>query len=121
MNKIPIALHRLGQSDRMDKSTLRQLFVSLLFVICTGSWAGISVDASRVTLNQNGYNDLVVAISSEAPVEKAQTIISNIKVGLIRYSALIWQLIATYLKNLVKLFWIDDNIGSLPSALQGDR
>ncbi len=66
--------------DKMDKSTLAQWFATLLFVIYTASWAGIAVEASKVTLTKNGYNDLVVAISSEAPVDQAETIINNIKV-----------------------------------------
>ena len=41
---------------------------------------GIVVDASRVILTDNGYNNLVVAISYETPITQSETIINNLQV-----------------------------------------
>jgi hypothetical protein len=58
---------------------------TLLFVIYTANGrSGIAVEASKVVLNKNGYDDLVVAISTEAPVAQAETIIDNIKVCILK-------------------------------------
>jgi hypothetical protein len=46
------------------------LFVAIHFVVAT-----------RVTLSNNGYSDLVVAISPDVPKTEASTIIDNIKVS----------------------------------------
>jgi hypothetical protein len=46
------------------------LFVAIHYVVAT-----------RVTLNNNGYSDLVVAISPDVPKTEASTMIDNIKVS----------------------------------------
>jgi hypothetical protein len=64
----------------MDRSSaLAQLFV-LLFVINTAEWHDVTVGASRVTLTDNGYKNLVVAISPAAQIDQSESIIKNIKV-----------------------------------------
>jgi hypothetical protein len=68
----------LAQSDKMVRWTLTLRFwVSLLMISC-GRWIGM--DASRVTMTESSYNNLVVAISSETPVSQSGIIIDNIKV-----------------------------------------
>ncbi len=39
-----------------------------------------NVDGTRITINQNGYSDVLVAISPDVPKTDAVTIIANIKV-----------------------------------------
>jgi hypothetical protein len=76
-----IALHIPFQSDKMGRSALARLFV-LIFVINATGRNDVSVNASRVTLTNNGYKNLVVAISPSAHADQSEIIISNIKVGL---------------------------------------
>lgn len=72
----------LAQSDKMDRSALAQVFV-LLFVINTTGWNDVAVGASRVTFTNNGYKNLVVAISPAAHVYHSIPIINNIKVYIV--------------------------------------
>lgn len=62
----------------MDRSMLTGFVTLVLVIKCTG-WIG-SLAATRVALVDNGYVDLVVAISEAAPESQAEVIISNIKV-----------------------------------------
>jgi hypothetical protein len=78
----------------MDRVTLTQLSV-LFFLLYNTGWYHIAVEASRVTLTNNGYKNLVVAISSETPVNQSDIIISNIKVNSIKISDF---------KTLVRIF-----------------
>lgn len=68
----------LAQSDKMVRWTLTLRFWVSLLMINSGRWIGI--DASRVTMTNSGYNNLVVAISSETPASQSGIIIDNIKV-----------------------------------------
>ena len=77
-----IALHIPFQSDKMDRSALVRLFVLIFVINATGRNDHVSVNASRVTLTNNGYRNLVVAISPSAHADQSEIIISNIKVGL---------------------------------------
>jgi hypothetical protein len=54
----------------------------LLLMIISPWWFGFTiVDATRVTLsNNNGYKNLVVAISYETPRAQSEMIINNIQV-----------------------------------------
>ncbi len=74
-----IAPHIPFQSDKMGRSGLVRLFV-LIFVINATGRNDVSVNASRVTLTNNGYKNLVVAISPSAHADQSEIIISNIKV-----------------------------------------
>ena len=68
----------------MDRVTLTQLSL-LFFLLYSPGWHHIApVEASRVTLTNNGYKNLVVAISNETPVNQSDIIISNIKVNSIK-------------------------------------
>jgi hypothetical protein len=44
--------------------------------------AVVVAQASRVTINENGYSDLVVAISPDVPFNQSRLIIENIQVTL---------------------------------------
>lgn len=77
-----IALHIPFQSDKMGRSALVRLFVLIFVINATGRNDRVSVNASRVTLTNNGYRNLVVAISPSAHADQSEIIISNIKVGL---------------------------------------
>jgi hypothetical protein len=93
---------------------------TLLFVIYTASGrSGIAVEASKVALNKNGYDDLVVAISTEAPVAQAETIIDNIKVYILKEIKYISNHSVIFLIHFI--FDVENDTGSLAGALQGDR
>ena len=69
------------QSEKMIGWRLsHQFFVALFMIGCIG----IVVDASRVILTDNGYNNLVVAISYETPITQSETIINNLQVCVIK-------------------------------------
>lgn len=48
--------------------------------------AVVVAQASRVTINENGYSDLVVAVSPDVPFNQSQLIIENIQVCVYRTS-----------------------------------
>uniref|UniRef100_A0A0P6FLQ1 Calcium-activated chloride channel regulator 4, 30 kDa form n=1 Tax=Daphnia magna TaxID=35525 RepID=A0A0P6FLQ1_9CRUS len=61
----------------MGRTVLTRLFALVLVIHCTG-WMGSSA-ATRVSLVDNGYVDLVFAISDAAPQDQSDIIIKNIK------------------------------------------
>lgn len=58
---------------KMNRQVVHQLFVILTFSLPV-------LLASRVTITDNGYEDIVVAISSSVPADQSETIMANIKV-----------------------------------------
>lgn len=93
----PVSVIKMGQPTTLTQCCW---LATLLFVIYTASGrAGIAVEASKVALNKNGYKDLVVAISTEAPVAQAETIINNIKVYILKE--------IKYISNHSAIFFFD--------------
>lgn len=103
----------LVQSDKMDRARLTRLFVLLFLINTTGWFTNVAVDASQVTLTNNGYKKLVVAISSETPADQSDLIISNIKVFHQIFHA-------TKRVYYIDFFTLENDFRSLPGPLQGD-
>lgn len=115
----PVSVIKMGQPTTLTQCCW---LATLLFVIYTASGrAGVAVEASKVALNKNGYKDLVVAISTEAPVAQAETIINNIKVYILKEIKYISNHSAIFFFLIHFIFDIDNDTGSLAGSLQGDR
>ncbi|KAI9559825.1 hypothetical protein GHT06_013832 [Daphnia sinensis] len=76
----------------MDGTVLTRLFALVLVIHCTG-WIGSSA-ATKVSLVDNGYVDLVFAISDAVPQDQSEIIISNIKKMVSQASPVLY--VATY-------------------------